>query len=1316
MLDKLSFNEISMNTSNFLLVLRKRGLYFLLALFMFCQKIHAQNNTSSNNLSFPSTNNSFLGKIVSGVNIGVDKYSGTAQVHIPICELASKELSIPVSLDYVDGRGVRTQEYASQVGLGWKINAGGSISRVVRGFPDEQPNGYLGTGQWGQKVYTGYTTSGYTNFFTTLYNISPSYDYMFSGLNEPNGEPTVDGEPDLFNISTPFFNFQFVFDQNGNPVFSNYTGYKIIPTNIYNSSNYTSSSFQIIDDKGNQFYFGNTINSTESSIDSIYGQLPSQPFITTWYLTKIISYNGKDIINFSYLADPNNDVNYNYSWMETQNYITNPATNKIYLSTGKNTITNPKFIQTISSTLGELDFNYSYTRLDDPSVPYLSSILLKAFNPQTLTNSTSLQTYSFNYNYFNSGSTNPNLLRLQLTGLSVTGNTGATSNPLSIATFGYNTSASLPDRTLPVFDYFGYSTTMPSPIPADIFNINRAPNVTMAQAGILNSISTLQGDTWSLSYELNTYGPNGSTTAPGLRVNKISRTLPTGENIFNTYQYADANGNSYGKIYSSNYNNLQVTTTTGTQFIVYFSSSPYTVSDYNGVFVGYSTVKETNQNGGYTISDFKNYSDFQDIFNPSPNGNALSFLDVPTSSFAYKRGLMTDNKVYNVNGNIISMDQYSYSPQTTLANSGYALRVVILPSGVGPWYTYGFYSTPIDNYRLVQTIHTDYDQNNVSNSVQSTTSYTYHVNTTPTPLCLVSNISTTDSKGQSSSKTIYYPDEGISIIPMSSAEQTAISAIANANLISLPIHETDIRNAVKTDVHNSYAIGSASNNNGFYNTYLASTTLYNTLSSTSTQSKQQSFIFDQSNSNLLSSWSYSGPASSTTAGKSSAILYGYNSTYPIAKIENATSSSTYSSQQTTGTATISPAAMPGSVSFTVGYTGTLTINLNFAGSHGSSDLTFVSCTLTGPLGSSPTLCFSSTGSGCSSYGGTATILNATPGNYTLSATISSNTNPSNMPYVSCSYPLTNSNTTYSNEFFFEGFEQIGNVSTTAHTGNLSYNGSYNVPFILPNSRTYLIQWWSYSGSGWVFNEQAYTGPIILSGQIDDVRVFPTDALMTSYTYNPLVGKTSETDPSGRSIIYQYDGLNRLQTVRDQDNNILKQYDYEYQLLGAPAFNDPESGPFTRNNCGTGYIGSTVTYTVPANRYSSYVSKLAANQLAINDVNANGQNYANTNGTCTLLTNATISITNAAGTTGYSVTFTNTSTQANYNTALTATGGSLTVPFGTYNIKVTTTLTTGILVNWCTVATGHTATGSSVTLLGKTVSATGCQSLTVNSYQ
>ncbi|MBO9571013.1 MAG: hypothetical protein J7497_02205 [Chitinophagaceae bacterium] len=60
----------------------------------------------------------------------------------------------------------------------------------------------------------------------------------------------------------------------------------------------------------------------------------------------------------------------------------------------------------------------------------------------------------------------------------------------------------------------------------------------------------------------------------------------------------------------------------------------------------------------------------------------------------------------------------------------------------------------------------------------------------------------------------------------------------------------------------------------------------------------------------------------------------------------------------------------------------------------------------------------------------------------------------------------------------------------------------------------------------------------------------SSALLSTYTHQPLVGVTSETDPSLKKISYEYDKLFRLLRVRDGNNNILKQYDYKYQINGA----------------------------------------------------------------------------------------------------------------------------------------------------------------------
>jgi len=65
----------------------------------------------------------------------------------------------------------------------------------------------------------------------------------------------------------------------------------------------------------------------------------------------------------------------------------------------------------------------------------------------------------------------------------------------------------------------------------------------------------------------------------------------------------------------------------------------------------------------------------------------------------------------------------------------------------------------------------------------------------------------------------------------------------------------------------------------------------------------------------------------------------------------------------------------------------------------------------------------------------------------------------------------------------------------------------------------------------------------------------------------------------------------------------------------PFTNVQKSGDFQKEGCGDNFYGSTVTYTVPAGTYKSDISQADADEKAQDDVDDNGQGYANTNGTC-----------------------------------------------------------------------------------------------------
>lgn len=143
-------------------------------------------------------------------------------------------------------------------------------------------------------------------------------------------------------------------------------------------------------------------------------------------------------------------------------------------------------------------------------------------------------------------------------------------------------------------------------------------------------------------------------------------------------------------------------------------------------------------------------------------------------------------------------------------------------------------------------------------------------------------------------------------------------------------------------------------------------------------------------------------------------------------------------------------------------------------------------------------------------------------------------------------------------------------STNSFTGKHSHSLADGavVKSGLTSSRKYIVTYWTTSASslaiagtqgtpargatinGWTFFKHIVTGQQTVSvsgnGNIDELRLYPEGALMTTYNYEPLVGMTSQGDVNGRIIFYEYDGLGRLLRIRDQDNHILKLYDYKYR--------------------------------------------------------------------------------------------------------------------------------------------------------------------------
>lgn len=145
------------------------------------------------------------------------------------------------------------------------------------------------------------------------------------------------------------------------------------------------------------------------------------------------------------------------------------------------------------------------------------------------------------------------------------------------------------------------------------------------------------------------------------------------------------------------------------------------------------------------------------------------------------------------------------------------------------------------------------------------------------------------------------------------------------------------------------------------------------------------------------------------------------------------------------------------------------------------------------------------------------------------------------------------------------------VTTDALTGKMCYqlsNGSLGGTLFYP-SKTYILTYWTTNTSpfnipvtqgsplkiasigNWNCFRHAVTGvssfQITGSGLIDEVRLVQEGILMKTYTHDPLIGISSITDASNRITFYEYDAFGRLMLVRDQDRNVIKKFEYQFQV-------------------------------------------------------------------------------------------------------------------------------------------------------------------------
>lgn len=289
--------------------------------------------------------------------VPVSLYTGLPNIDIPLFEIESGGVKVPISLSY-HARGIKVAEIASRVGLGWTLNAGGIISRQIRGLTDDRS----------QSPY-----SASLDIFTST---SARYDVlnMYTG----NEQEWVDFIPDqyFFNTGTGLSG-KFIYDYTDNQILAqNYSNVKV------------HSVGRITDDKGNEYLFqeGDFDSVTENLAMTFHGYTPTNPDgqssdINTWHLYKIRTPTGQEI-NFTYENEDTYYLRRSYDKYELGYTVPNvgggdvqiPAENKSYSSRIHSF---QKRIKEISFDKGRVVFEYgSENRLDMNGGNYLKNVIL----------------------------------------------------------------------------------------------------------------------------------------------------------------------------------------------------------------------------------------------------------------------------------------------------------------------------------------------------------------------------------------------------------------------------------------------------------------------------------------------------------------------------------------------------------------------------------------------------------------------------------------------------------------------------------------------------------------------------------------------------------------------------------------------------------------------------------------------------------------------------------------------------------------------------------------------------------------------------
>ena len=1033
--------------------------------------------------------------LIRSIQNSVNYATGTLNVQIPLYTVTAGDISVPIGISY-QATGLKVGDTTTRVGMGWRLFAGGQIIRIVKGRASKDNTGALypvffymipiGTS------IDNLTYEPYTSLSNPDSALNAAYHRFFDNI--PSGaqcDYMADLEPDMFYFEIPGRSGLFIMDAAGEKGYT--IPYQYLTIEAHSGYDNTQQQnykwFSIIDEKGTRYVFQTAEytkeNRTPHPSNNYTGAL-KDAYYSTWYLNSIESLSGKRV-TFDYSL-PTKEIK--------------KRVNYIYNFTYKNTNT---------SFWGGLFPEYGWAeRIEEDNI-------ITETSRRFLTNiKTSEETVTFTGNLLNtimvkrgkSDNGNEKIIEEFLFGYQKLGfyqflttlqlQSGYNSMTQSICSFTYDTTYNLPAWNSNDFDWWGYyngannSKTDYCPnhvqeilngLPVYVGTANRDMNGIYVKTNILTSIKYPTGSQIEYVYE-----PNKTSTyeTSGVRIEQIKQISETGKTEITSYGYQNNNNGDKWV----NLSNIVYGRRVNILFNYYVSAHPLNqIFDIDGSTICYyHEVTETHPDGSKTVYAYDDLGGSDSTYFAS---KSMYYIASDKPNYIDDNELRAPhNPVFWRRKQLISVTQQN-KDGLQVSKQVYKYKS---PN-----------SLPVE-FKMNGYVSDIIFQNPFESAIPKVFQYTW----ISQPV-LLDYVETIQGPSNQYSKTVYEYDPNTFVptrITVIDSEGTRRSTI-----IKYPFDYIFSKNTVPSDVDiPAYALVQLQQT-GVVVPIEQVTTVQHGANGTEhvTSGSQNEFRCYIPKYNPYNTYSIILPYKSKALRLKDPISIQEKDLFRYS-IYNDSLFKTVETTDNYDAITYSYTTPEGNNA--TGYD----MRLLSRRDENDREVSYIY-----PVG----------------YGVNEYHRMMPPIGEVVGAKVA----PSSSGRL--------------NQAFHTSFEEnlTGNIATlNAKTGNNVHQGVYTINLSYFAAGSYLLSYWQSSDSGATWNRMTQTINITTQTSyniggtgywIDEVRLMPANARMTTCTYSPQGNVTSKTDENGQTTYYKYDALGRLIEVRDNERNLLKSTEYSF---------------------------------------------------------------------------------------------------------------------------------------------------------------------------